>query len=182
MVYRFLILSEEVQDFAREIEISSEATFFDLHKIILKSCNYEDNQITGFYLCDEDWKETTEVTMEDMGKTNPDEDCYVMRDTKLEDLLEEEKQHLAYVFDPINERVLLMDLMEISSGDLKKPKCIRSIGDAPVQCKDPDFDLSFLNEKGNPAEDLDESFYGSEGFADEDLDLEGLNISDDGGF
>jgi hypothetical protein len=75
-----------------------------------------------------------------------------------------------------------MDLMEISSGDLKKPKCIRSIGDAPVQCKDPDFDLSFLNEKGNPGDDMDESFYGSEGFADEDLDLEGMNISEDGEF
>ncbi len=32
MVFRFLILSDEVDDFKREIKIDSEATFQDLYK------------------------------------------------------------------------------------------------------------------------------------------------------
>ena len=37
MVFRFLILSDEADDFKREIIIDSEATFFDLHTCILDS-------------------------------------------------------------------------------------------------------------------------------------------------
>ena len=32
MVYRFTLISDEVDDFIREIKIDSEATFFDLHE------------------------------------------------------------------------------------------------------------------------------------------------------
>ena len=35
MVFRFLILSDEVDDFKREIKIDSEATFLDLYNAIL---------------------------------------------------------------------------------------------------------------------------------------------------
>ena len=37
MVYRFTLISDEVDDFIREIKIDSEATFFDLHEAILLS-------------------------------------------------------------------------------------------------------------------------------------------------
>jgi len=54
MVYRFTIISDEVDDFIREIKIDSEATFFDFHKAILKATNYNDDQLTSFFTCDED--------------------------------------------------------------------------------------------------------------------------------
>ena len=40
MVFRFLILSDEVDDFKREIKIDAEATFLDLHDAILESVGY----------------------------------------------------------------------------------------------------------------------------------------------
>jgi hypothetical protein len=40
MLFRFLILSDEVDDFKREIKIDSEATFLDLHNAILDSVGY----------------------------------------------------------------------------------------------------------------------------------------------
>ena len=55
MVYRFTIISDEVDDFIREIQIDSEATFFELHEAILKSAKYNDDQLTSFFICDEDW-------------------------------------------------------------------------------------------------------------------------------
>ena len=39
MVYRFTIISNEVEDFIREIKIDAEATFYDLHQAILSSCH-----------------------------------------------------------------------------------------------------------------------------------------------
>ena len=47
MVYRFTLISDEVDDFIREIKIDSEATFFDLHEAILKAAGYKDDQMTG---------------------------------------------------------------------------------------------------------------------------------------
>lgn len=48
MVYRFTIISNEVEDFIREIKIDAEATFYDLHQAILSSCHYADNVPTSF--------------------------------------------------------------------------------------------------------------------------------------
>ena len=44
MVYKFRIISDEVDDFLREIKIDSEASFFDFHEAILKSTGYKDDQ------------------------------------------------------------------------------------------------------------------------------------------
>ena len=40
MIYRFTIISDEVDDFVREIQIDPEATFYDFHEAILKSVGY----------------------------------------------------------------------------------------------------------------------------------------------
>ena len=56
MVYKFRLLSDEVEDFRRDIEIDSDATFLDLHKAILESVNYPDDQMTSFFICDENTK------------------------------------------------------------------------------------------------------------------------------
>ena len=46
MVYRFTIISDEVDNFRREIQIDSEATFLDFHNAILKSVGYPNDQMT----------------------------------------------------------------------------------------------------------------------------------------
>lgn len=45
MVFRFLILSDEVDDFKREIKIDSEATFLDLYNAIMDSVGYTKDQM-----------------------------------------------------------------------------------------------------------------------------------------
>ena len=56
MVYKFRIISDEVDDFLREIKIDSEASFYDLHEAILKCTGYKDDQMTSLFICDDDWK------------------------------------------------------------------------------------------------------------------------------
>lgn len=48
MVYKFRIISDEVDGFFREIKIDSDASFYDLHEAILKSVGYKDDQMTSF--------------------------------------------------------------------------------------------------------------------------------------
>ena len=54
MIYRFTIISDEVDDFVREIQIDPEATFFDFHEAILKSVGYANDQMTSFFICDDE--------------------------------------------------------------------------------------------------------------------------------
>ena len=133
MLFRFLILSDEVDDFKREIKIDSEATFLELHDAILDSVNYTKDQMTSFFICDEDWSKRTEITRVEMDTTS-DEDNYVMEDTHLDELLEDEHQKLLFVFDYMTDRAFFMELREIIPGeDLDHPVCSKSKGLPPAQ-------------------------------------------------
>lgn len=172
MVYKFRLISDEVDDFFREIKIDSDASFYDLHEAIIKCTGYKDDQMTSFFICDNDWEKGTEITLEDMGTSGSDEDIYTMKDTPLSELLEDEKQKLIYVFDPLAERVFFIELSEVITGqDLKHAICSRKEGEAPQQTVD--FD-ELMNT--NQPLDLDEDFYGDEDFDEDDLDMEGFDM------
>ena len=176
MVYKFRIISDEVDDFLREIKIDAESSFYDLHKAILQSVGYKDDQMTSFFICDDDWEKETEITLEDMGESSSEEDIYVMRDTRLDELLEEQKQNMIYVFDPLSERVFFIELSGIITGKtLEKAVCSLKKGEAPEQTIDFDQQMNT-----NSALDLDENFYGDQEFDMEDFDSEGFDISENG--
>ena len=178
MVYRFTIISDEVDGFMREIKIDADATFLELHKLILEACAYEDNQITSFTICENGWEKGQEITLEALD-TDVDEDNFIMADTPLNDFLEDEKQHLLYTFDPLADRVFFIELSEITTGKtLAHGKVTRSHGEPPAQALD--FDEMFAR---NPIVDTssimdDDDFFGDEIDSDE-IDLEGFSISDD---
>ena len=113
MLFRIKFISDEVDGFVRELKIDSDATFLDLNQAILESCGYPDDQMTSFYLCDEEWERGLQITREDMGVGSADEDIYVMEETKLSELIEDEEQHLEFVFDPFEERSFFIDVKEI---------------------------------------------------------------------
>lgn len=171
MIYRFTIISDEADDFLREIQIDPEASFFDFHQAILTSVGYPDDQMTSFFICDEDWEKEQEVTLEEMD-SNSEEDSWVMRDTRLSELVEDEKQKLLYVFDYMTERCFFIELSEIITGkETKKAVCTRKIGEAPNQT----VDFEELA-GGSTSLDLDETFYGDEDFDLGDFDAEGFDM------
>ncbi|MCI5560348.1 MAG: hypothetical protein SPJ29_08370 [Phocaeicola sp.] len=177
MVYKFRIISDEVEDFLREICIDAEDTFFDLHLAILDSVGYKNDQMTSFFTCTDGWEKEREVTLEDMGG-----DAYLMEETKIEELLEDEKQRLIYVFDPLAERVFFMELSKIMTGkSLDAAECTKSIGEAPVQTIDFEEQMAQLN-KGGQALDLDEDLYGDLGYNDDEIDPEGYDLLDESSF
>jgi hypothetical protein len=164
MIYRFLILSDEVDNFKREIQINSDATFLDLHKEILKATGYDENQLYSFFICGDDWSKQIEITQIEMD-TSSEEDSYVMESTPLEEMVEEERQKMLYVFDPLSERVFFIELREIITGkSLKAPVCSKSTGEPPTQFVD--YELT----AGNVSSDIDEDFYGDEDYDEEELE------------
>ena len=173
MIYRITIISDEVDDFVREIQIDPEATFFDLHEAILKAANYTNDQMTSFFICDDDWEKEKEITLEEMDN-NPEMDSWIMKETRLNELIEDEKQKLLYVFDYMTERCFFIELSEIITGkEIKSAKCTKKSGEAPKQTVD--FEEMAA---GGGSLDLDENFYGDQDFDMEDFDAEGFDVND----
>ena len=163
MIYRFTIISDEVDDFVREIQIDPEATFYDFHEAILKSAGYTNDQMTSFFICDDDWEKEKEITLEEMDD-NPEMD-------------EDEKQRLLYVFDYMTERCFFIELSEIITGkEMKGAKCTKKAGEAPKQT----IDFEEMAAAGGSL-DLDENFYGDQDFDMEDFDKEGFGGLDEAG-
>jgi len=169
MIFRFLILSDEVDDFRREIKINANATFFDLHDAILKSVDYKEGEMSSFFLCDDNWEKEREITLVEMD-TSSEEDSYVMNDCVLDDFLEDEKQKIMYVFDYMTERAFFIELTEIITGkSLDKAVLSKSSGNPPEQF------VEFDNVSAvSGSVDIGENFYGDESYDIDELDAEGF--------
>lgn len=174
MIYRFTVISDEVNDFLREIQIDPEASFYDFHQAILKSAGYTDDQMTSFFVCDDFWEKEKEITLEEMDD-NPEVDSWIMKETTISDLVEDEKQKLLYVFDYITDRCFFIELTEIITGkSMDGAKCTRSEGEAPKQVADIEEMVA-----SGASLDLGEDFYGDEDYDMEEFEREGFNEFDD---
>ncbi|MDE6234151.1 MAG: hypothetical protein K2M56_00190 [Muribaculaceae bacterium] len=176
MVYKFKLVSDEVSNFAREIEIDSENTFLQLRNVILDSVGYSKDELDSFFICDDDWTPHEEITLEDMG-SDSDQDIWLMDDTPLSELIEDEGQKVVFMFDYETERSFFMELKEVIPGrSLVEPFCTLQRGKAPAQELEPEQPEKPA-EKGKAAlkDDLDIDFYGEDSFNDDEL----ANFSDD---
>ena len=113
MIYKFRIISDEVSNFKLEISIDADDTFLSLRNAILEAVGYSKDQMDSFIICDEDWQREKEVTLTDMG-SDSDEDIWLMEDTRLSDLIEDEGQRLMFVFDYLTNRAFFMEMKELT--------------------------------------------------------------------
>ncbi|MDR3339954.1 MAG: plasmid pRiA4b ORF-3 family protein [Candidatus Symbiothrix sp.] len=171
MVYRFIILSDESDNFRREILIDSDATFFDLYEAVLDSVGFTKDQMASFFICDDEWNKENEITLIEMD-TSSEEDSYVMDATRLNELLEDERQKLLFIFEYLTDRAFFMELREIITGkSLEKAECSKSIGNPPPQITD--FE-EFEAKAAVPLTQIEEDFF------EEDFNLDEYEEEDFG--
>ncbi len=181
MVYRFKLVSDEVSNFSREIEIDSENSFLQLRNAILESVNYTKDELDSFFLCNDEWEREEEITLEDMGVSASDQDIWLMESTPLSELIEDEGQKLVFVFDYLTERSFFMELKEmIPSRNLVEPICTIKRGKAPSQTVDmAEFDKA-IDVKASQAsiDEIEIDAIDQNAFNEEDLE-DGFDILDD---
>ena len=169
MIYKFLIGSEESANFRLEIAIDSEDTFARLRNAILDAAGYDKETADSFIICDEDWNKEKEVTYYDMD-SDSDEDIWIMEDTKLDELVDDEWQKFKFVFDYMTDRYFFMKLKEIITGKtLRDPLCERKEGRPPKESIEPDFNLAPIKVETPPIEEIGEEFYGDNEFDDDEI-------------
>lgn len=179
MVYKFNIVTDEVDDFKLTIEINADDTFLSLRNAILDAVGYTNDQMDSFFICDDDWSKNTEITLMDMGSES-DEDVWIMEDTHLNDLIEDDGQKLLFVFDYLSDRAFFMEMKESKPGkNIDKPVVLNKVGKVGPQFIDFD-ELEAKNPIVNSSIfDDDEDFYGDSGYNDDEFDSDSyLNLDD----
>lgn len=178
MIYKFVIVSDESDNFKLQIAIDSTATFMELRNIILDSAGYSKEQMDSFYICDDEWNKEKEVTCIDMD-SDSDEDIWIMDDTQLDELIEDEGQRLKFVFDYMTERYFKVKLKEVIPGkSLHDPLCERKAGTPPAENVDiTEFITIPKIPDANKIEPIDKSeFYGDEEYDEDEIsDFEELD-------
>lgn len=183
MLLKIKFISDEVDGFLREIKIDADGTFLDLNAAILSACGYPDDQMTSFYVCNDDWERGEQITREDVheGNSAADHDLYTMAATPLRDFIEEEEQKLQYVFDPFGDRCFYLDVKEFIPGEhLTEAEVVRSLGNAPKQIEELDLTAPKAGKSDSLfSEDEASEFYGDGGYNNDEFDPEGFEFSED---
>lgn len=174
MVFHFVVLSDEVDDFRREINIDAEATFQELNDLLLKTCGYTKDLMTSFFLCNDEWEKLQEITALDMNDNPEEQGAPLMEHTHLSDIISldaaQKQAKLMFEFDTMCERYLFILLKEVEDhAHLMKPTITVEKGKAPKQ--EGDIDSMF--------KDMDNDMYGDEEFNEDELDLEGYQDLED---
>jgi len=177
MTFRITIFSQEVEDFVMEAKIDAEAKFTELHNLILDTCKYQDMNNHGFLICDDEWRVKEHIRQNYTNDIDSEEDINLMSNCSLRDFLDEEGQRIAYIFDPEGKRFFLMEISEILFGQPEKNGRIsRKHGTPPTQQINENIATQSIVE--STEEEVEEDFYGDEGFEDEELDMEGFEINE----
>lgn len=175
MIFNFRIVSDEADNFKREIQIDADA---NLRNAICDSVGYDKGQFSSFFLCDDGWERNQEICLEDMG-SDSSEDVYLMEDTPLSDFIEDDGQRMVWVFDYMTDRSFFIEMKKSIPGkSLKDPLCTISMGEAPSQFVDlDDFDAKIDAKAAQAAAstDLDDEFYGSTEFNEDEFDAAGFD-------
>lgn len=192
-VYKFRVIFEEDTDVIRDIEIRSEQTFEDFHHAILKSINFQPNELASFYMSDDAWRKGQEIALMDMSDEADDptaEKPLIMSKCELADHIDDPHQKFIYVFDFLKMWTFYCELIKIIPKEEPKatyPRCVKSEGAAPKQFKasnlppvDEDEEDSVTRKKSDRGTFTDMG--GIEEFGEDD-DLEGEEGDEDhGGF
>ena len=178
MIFTFRLASDEVNNFKREIKIGAQATFLDLKNAICDAVGYRKDELSSFYLCDNDWEKEREIAVEDLG-SDSDEDVYLMDECVLEDYIDDEGQKLMYTYDYDNDRSFYLEMTELVTGrDLLDPICSLSMGKAPEQHIEeedtPAADPKTI-QKAASLDDFDEPMYGDDEYNPEEFDENGFS-------
>ncbi|MEO7284594.1 hypothetical protein, partial [Gelidibacter sp.] len=113
MVYRFRIVldNDTEDDVFRDIEIRETDSLEDLHNSITQAFGFDGIEMASFYLSDDEWNQGEEISMFDTSEGY--DQMRLMSETPINDVSDENKTKLIYVYDFFNMWTFYVELAEI---------------------------------------------------------------------
>lgn len=134
MILLFRIISNEDQNFYRDLVIDGSNTFLEFHHVLQENLGYDPTQLASFFITNEAWEKQHEITLIDMMQ-EPGVETITMEKCTLDQHFSELNQRMIYVFDFFSERAFFMEFIEHSDevSTKKTPFIAQSVGDPPAQ-------------------------------------------------
>jgi len=179
--YTFRVVVDAVDDSFRDIEIAANDTFESLHTAIIDAFDFKGDQMTSFYMSDDNWEKGEEIALMDMGFGKS------MNDTMLEEMMLVEDQKVLYVYDFLKMWIFYVELVKTNKKSTRSelPVLLIKIGDSPKEEEKeiPNLLEGMTDNKGAGAKnsELDDFYntYGDEFGDDLDDDFGGFENIDD---
>ena len=156
MVYKIRIILNTKEDVIRDIAIEQGANLEDLHNVISNSFGFTGDQMASFYRSDETWMQGEEHPLFDMSEGN--ERKVQMREVMLNEVLQQEKDKMLYVYDFFNMWSFYVELIEtdFDHNNLILPYLLFSLGVVPVNAPEIQFESEDLSLDDLEEDDFDE--------------------------
>ncbi len=147
MIYQYRVLSDEVEDFALDIEAPYDMKLSDFNDYLMQQLDYDPSMLCSIFCSDSQWEKLQEYTSFDMGISDGDFEFALsdesdapqsMSNVTLDDVTPEKFDRLVFVFDPISERQLYIELLQplkVEDG-VVYPRVIAKNGTPPPQITD----------------------------------------------
>lgn len=175
LIYRFNVYFTDDDDFLRTIEIKSNQTFLDLHKILVSSIGLDEHELASFFICDQEWNKLREITLIDMNENSENQEekplgnISEMSSTKLNEMIDDPHQQILYEYDFLNQHIFLLELTKIQSfkADETYPRCTLKNGTFIRQTQPHEIPASadgFKEELQDEYDDMVSEEFDGEGF------------------
>ncbi len=154
MIYRFRIILDTHEDVFRDIEIEASATLEDFHNAITQSFGFDGQEMASFYTSNDLWEEGEEISLFDV--SDEPGGIRIMGETLLEDVVNEEKTRLLYVYDFLNMWTFMVELADIAEAEVGQiyPNLMYTHGQIPEEAPEKEF----ISEPIEDEDDFDEEF------------------------
>ncbi|MEI6456414.1 MAG: hypothetical protein WCO93_09010 [bacterium] len=147
LVYRFRLISEEIDNFIRDYDILPGQTFLDFHSVIMESMELTHCDRASFFMTDKKYKKDIEISLKtekrQVRKYDEDLDEIVsqtitpplMKKSKLKEYIEDPHQKMIYEFQGKDFHSFFIELFKIIQADntFSYPRCVKKGGELPKQ-------------------------------------------------
>lgn len=154
---RVMYDAKDDKEIFRDVVMAEGQNLEQLHKTLVKSLDFEGDELASFYQSGPEWEKGKEFPLEDMG--DDEDDITVMKKVKIEDIVSEKGDRLLYVYDFLKMNTFLCEVSEVGKKDdgKKYPLIAASQGEMPEDTDDENADDDEDIFADDP--DLAESYY-----------------------
>ena len=134
-ILKFRIYWEEDESIYRDIVITHQQTFLDLHQAILKAYEFDNKHAATFYKSNDTWQYGREITFEKYEKAYKVEPL-IMSDVNIGSQIADPNQKFIYEYDFVKGWRFMVELINVDKEENKKityPSCVRTEGIGPSQ-------------------------------------------------
>ncbi len=170
------MVSDENQDFLRDVITSGTDTFLDFHHCIQENLNYDPSQLASFFITNENWEKQKEITLIDITEDTAF-DTETMDRAVIGETVSEVNDRMIYVFDFFSERAFFIELIEKSDQKTgkKTPFVAHAQGQAPQQLA---MDIMDDEEAAGMDQEFDEKDEDRDDLWLDDIDPDSLDPDD----